>query len=303
MKVPRTVVSGGTGCVGRFVVGHLLDEGHRITVTGRNRPAEGFFGGPVDFAHDNLEPEEDQRTTFAGADFFVHCAFDHLPGSYRGGEGEDPDGFRRRNLDATLARFRQARAAGVKRAVFLSSRAVYGGEPQEAALTEETQPHPDTLYGEVKLAAERGLADLATETFQCISLRLTGVYGPPPPGHDHKWAGIIADHLAGKRVAPRIGTEVHGEDVAWAVQIALTASLADPHEVFCVSDIPVDRADILAIVNSVAGIARPVPERADPAALRAMSCAKLRSYGWHPGGRPLLEALVRELATAVMAER
>jgi nucleoside-diphosphate-sugar epimerase len=299
MTAPCTVVSGGTGYVGRFIVERLLAEGHEITVTGRTRPADDFFSAPVRFIEDSLEPGEDHAATFGGADFFIHCAFDHLPGKFRGGEGDDPANFRRRNLDGTLARFRQAKKAGVKRAVFLSSRAVYGDRANGAELTEETEPRPTSLYGEVKLAGERGLAELADASFQAVSLRVTGVYGPPPPGRAHKWGGFIADHLAGRPVISRIGTEVHGEDVAWAVVIALTAKLESPHEVFCVSDIVVDNADMMALVNDAAGVSCPVPERADPALHNQMNCAKLKSLGWRPGGRPLFEAAVRELAAAL----
>ena len=299
MTAPRTIVSGGSGYVGRFIVERLLAEGHHVTITGRTRPADDFFSAPVVFVTDHLDPDEDHAATFAGAGFFVHCAFDHLPGKFRDGEGDDPQGFRRRNLDATLARFRQAKKAGVRRAVFLSSRAVYGDRAEGAELTEETEPRPTSLYGEVKLAGETGLAGLADASFQAVSLRVTGVYGPPPPGRPHKWAGIVADHLAGRPVISRIGTEVHGEDVAWAVLIALTARLAAPHEVFCVSDIAVDNADMMAIVNDAAGVSHPVPDRVDPGRHQAMNCAKLRSLGWHPGGRELFEASVRELAAAL----
>ncbi|MBO6718747.1 MAG: NAD(P)-dependent oxidoreductase [Rhizobiaceae bacterium] len=299
MSAPRTVVSGGTGYVGRFIVERLLDEGHEVTVTGRTKPARDFFSRPVTFVADQLEPDEDHAETFAGADFFVHCAFDHLPGKYRGGEGNNPEGFRRRNVDASLRRFEAAKKVGAKRVVFLSSRAVYGDEANGAELTEETEARPDTLYGEVKLAAERGLGQLADECFSGISLRVTGVYGPPPPGRAHKWAALVSDHLAGRKLPSRIGTEVHGEDVAWAVLTTLTAKLDRPHEVFCVSDIVVDSADIAAIVNSVTGVARPLPERADPVSLSPMNCAKLKSLGWRPGGRQLFEASVRDLANTL----
>src|SRR5690606_17557692 len=142
MTAPRTVVSGGSGYVGRFIVERLLAEGHYVTITGRTKPAHDFFSTPVGFSVDHLGLDEDHAATFAGADFFVHCAFDHRSGKFRGGEGDDPDGFRRRNLDATLARFRQAKQAGVKRAVFLSSRAVYGDRAEGAELTEESAPRP-----------------------------------------------------------------------------------------------------------------------------------------------------------------
>lgn len=301
MGAQRAVVSGGTGFVGRFVAERLLEEGYAVTVTGRSAPPAGTFSQPVRFVADHLEPDEDHAQTFAGADYFVHCAFDHVPGKYRGGEGDDPVGFRRRNLDGTLARFRAAKAAGAKRVVFLSSRAVYGDQPPGAALDEATEPHPNSLYGEVKLACENGLSELAGNGFSGVSLRATGVYGPTPAGQAHKWAGLVADFCAGRPVASRQGTEVHGDDLAWAVVTALTARLESPHEVFCVSDILVDNADITGIAAEVAGTRHALPERCNPDNYNAMSAARLKALGWRPGGRPLFDASVRELVAEVTA--
>jgi nucleoside-diphosphate-sugar epimerase len=295
MKPPRTIVSGGTGFVGRFIVERLLAEGHEVTVAGRNKPADGFFSTPARFAPLELGADVDTGL-FAGTDFFVHCAFNHLPGRYRGGEGDDPEGFCRRNLDGSLTLFRAAKAAGVKRAVFLSSRAVYGEQPPGAELTEDTAPKPNSLYGEVKLACEQGLAAMADETFCAVSLHVTGVYGPTGAAGEDKYAGMIADYLAGRPVASRTGTEVHGEDVAWAVLIALTAPLDTAYEVFNVSDIVVDNADVLAIIKEATSSPHPLPPRADAAALNAMSTAKLRGLGWRPGGRDLFEETLRTMA-------
>jgi nucleoside-diphosphate-sugar epimerase len=294
MNPPRSVVSGGTGFVGRFIVERLLAEGHEVTVTARNAPSARLFSAPVRFVLDHLDPDEEVKAAFAGADFFVHCAFDHVPGRYRGGEGNDPEDFRRRNLEGSLARFRAAKAAGVKRAVFLSSRAVYGDQPPGAELTEQTPPHPDTLYGQVKLGCEHGLATLTDEAFEAVSLRVTGVYGPSGHAGTPKWRPIIDDYLAGRPVPSRAGTEVHGDDVAWAVLIALTAPLQAAHEVFNVSDIVVDNADVLAVFQATTGASGALPSRAHASLRNVMSTRKLRALGWRPGGRDLFEATVRE---------
>ena len=79
------------------------------------------------------------------ADALVHLALAHVPGAYRGGEGDDPAGFRRLNLDGTLRLFD---AAGPARIVFLSSRAVYGDHRRGETLRETDAPAPDSLYGD-----------------------------------------------------------------------------------------------------------------------------------------------------------
>lgn len=286
------LVTGGTGFVGRFVVEALLRRGDDVRVMGRTRPADGFFSRQVEFMEGSLDPDRDQSAAFVGVSAFVHAAFDHLPGRYRGGEGDDASGFRRRNLDGTVALFEAAKRAGVARVVFLSSRSVYGVQPPGSELSEATEPHPDTLYGEAKLEAERALTMMSGEGFPGTSLRVTGVYGPAAPGRAHKWADLFDNYLAGRPIEPRRATEVHGEDVAAAVLIALNAPETPP--VLNVSDILLDRHDLLAIVQSATGSTHPLPPRS-AAPINAMDCTLLRSLGWRPTGTDLLERTVRTL--------
>lgn len=289
------LVTGGTGFVGRFVVEALLRQGRSVRVMGRTPPAAGFFSAPLEFVEGSLDPERDRGAALEGVKHLVHAAFDHVPGRYRGGEGEDPSGFVARNVGGTFALFEAAKRAGVARVVFLSSRAVYGDRPVGAELTEETEPHPGTLYGDVKRAAELALGDLADRGFRGVSLRVTGVYGPAAPGRTHKWSDLFDDYLAGRVVGPRRASEVHGDDVAAAVLLALDAP--EPPPVLNVSDILLDRHELLAIVQAATGCAHPLPSRSvEP--VNAMNCDLLRSLGWRPGGFDLLEQTVVKLLQA-----
>ncbi|WP_292896697.1 NAD-dependent epimerase/dehydratase family protein [Nitratireductor sp.] len=293
MSAPHSIVSGGTGLVGRFIVEALLAAGHRVTVLGRNAPPEGFFSRSVAFAPVELEPTSVSTALFEGTDFFVHAAFDHAPGKYRGGEGDDAEGFRRRNLEGSVAMFRAARVAGVARTVFLSTRAVYGQRDPGAMLDETDVCCPDTLYGEVKLAAEEALSQFSGDGFAGVSLRVTGVYGPVGNGRSHKWESLFADYLAGREIAPRIATEVHGEDVGAAVRMMLTLpaeQIASGR--FNVSDLILDRRELLALVARETGRGNPLPPAADRDAVNAMKTDRLRALGWTPGGWALLERSV-----------
>lgn len=287
-----TLVSGGTGLVGRFAVEALLEAGREVRVMGRTPPSEGFFSAPVEFVEGTLDPDRDQSAAFTGVRHFVHAAFDHAPGKYRGGEGDDPASFRRRNLDGSVALFEAAKRAGVERSVFLSSRAVYGVQPLGAMLSEETEPRPDTLYGEVKLKAERALAALSSDHFAGVSLRVTGVYGPSRPGQPHKWSVLFRDYLDGRPIAPRRATEVHGVDVAAAVLLALDAPAVAP--ILNVSDIVLDHRDLLGVVQAITGCGHALPP-AFTEPLNEMATGLLRGLGWRPGGRSLLEQTVGSL--------
>lgn len=292
----KIIVSGGTGQVGRFVVQDLLAAGHDVRVMTRSALPIGSLPRGVGVVTGSLDPDLDQSDLFDGMDGFVHAALDHLPGRYRGGEGDDPNGFRRRNLDGSVALFEAARRAGVHRVVFLSSRAAYGTQAPGRVLDETVVAHPDTVYGQVKHAAERALEMLGDDRFAGVSLRVTGVYGPAAPGLPHKWSGLIDDYLAGTAIAPLVATEVHGRDVAAAVRLMLEADparLAD--RLYNVSDLVLDRRELLSIVRDATGSPHPLPEPADAVALNVMATQRLESLGWQPGGRALLEETVAAL--------
>jgi nucleoside-diphosphate-sugar epimerase len=267
----RVLVTGGGGLVGQFVVAGALARGAQVTVTGRGNP--GLPGG-VAFLPWSLDAAP---PALEGVDLLVHAAFAHLPGRYRGGEGDDPDGFRRQNVDGTARLFERARRDGVGRVVFLSSRAVYDGLDPGEALEEGARVRPDSLYGQVKLAGEAALA----ATCGGAALRVTGVYGPGP---GHKWTGLFEDYLAGRPVAPRRATEVAGPDLAAAVFLSLSG-------VCNLSDMVLDRHVLLAEVARLTGCAHPPPPRSQEP-LREMETARARAAGWVPGGMARLRALL-----------
>ncbi len=282
------LLTGATGYVGGFLAAEARRSGHRLLCLSRHQPADCSDWRPFDL---NAPPVE-----LPPAEVLIHAAFDHVPGRYRGGEGDDPAAFLRRNRDGSLALFETAARAGIRRILFLSTRAVYGPQPDDARLTETMVPAPDTLYGRMKLEVERGLLDMAGPFLQPICLRVTGVYGHHRPGHWHKWQDLFADFEAGRPIEPRAGTEVHGLDLAQAVELTMAAPDAEVSgQIFNVSDLMLDRRDLLTRYAEIRGIVRALPARA--ASLpNAMDCAKLRALGWQPGGQARLDRFLRDLA-------
>ena len=258
----HVLVTGATGTVGRFVVPALRTAGHRVTTLGRT----GDIGWTLD-APAPLPP----------ADALVHLALAHVPGAYRGGEGDDPTGFRRLNRDGTLRLFD---AAGDARIVFLSSRAVYGDHRRGETLRETDPPAPDSLYGQVKLEAETALGRRGA------SIRATGVYG------GIKWDPLFRAYLAGEPIAPRAATELHGADLAAAVLLLVGSAETGA---FNASDLLLDRHDLIARVQSLTGCPHPPPPRAGGPPPGVMACDRLAALGWRPGGWPRLDAWLASL--------
>ena len=297
----HVLVTGGSGYVGRFIVEALMDAEHGVSIAGRRAPRRGQFSRPVDFREAPLSPEGPPPGLFDGITAFVHAGFDHVPGRYRGGEGDDPAGFRARNLTGTQHLFTAAKDAGLGRVVFLSSRAVYGRQRPGERLFETTPPDPDTLYGEVKLEGERALITLGAPWFVGTSLRVTGVYGAAAPGQPHKWSALFDDYLKACPIAPRVGTEVHGSDVAQAVcRVLDTPAGLVAGLVFNVSDLVIDRRDVLAPLQAATGCSHPLPAPGDAGQVNAMDTARLAGLGWSPGGRDLFAATMAELVDAAL---
>ncbi len=273
-------LTGATGLAGYPVGKALLVAGHRLVTLGRRPSALGL---------PHRDWSLDASPDLSGLDALVHAAFSHEPGRYRGGEGDDPEGFLRLNRDGSL---RLLDAAGTRRVVFLSSRAVYGAYPPGTRLSEEMPPRPDTLYGRMKSEVEDAMASA-----NGISLRATGIYGPAPPGRRHKWADLFADFAAGRTVPSRAGTEVHAEDLGGAVRLAV--ELDRPADrVLNVSDIMLDRRDLLSTYARIAGLDGCLPARADPMAVSEMRTDRLRALGWRPRGIAGVAATLRQIVEA-----
>lgn len=275
----KIALTGASGLVGRFLHAGLRKAGHQVVTLGRS-------GADIAFDLASAPPR------LTGIDALVHAGFAHILGRYRGGEGDDPEGFKRLNLDGSLRLFESAASDGVTRLAFLSTRAVYGAYPPGTTLTEDLPPRPDTLYAEVKHRVEAALPRLAPHT---LTLRPTGVYGPGPA---HKWQQLFQDFIAGRPVAPRVATEIHGADLAGALTLALPREGA---QLYNVSDLILDRHDLLEKVAALAGCTHPPPPRAEASTVSAMDCARLKGIGWRPGGWPLLRSALPEMLRPTVA--
>ena len=281
----KLLVTGASGYVGGFILADAARGGDEVISLSRSKPKNGLAWHPFDLGA--------PLKRLPAADALIHCAFDHVREKYRGGEGEDPAGFMARNYDGSLALFAAAQRVGVKRIVFLSSRAVYDGADEGAVLTENMPLAPTSLYGQLKYKLEQALASL--EGLTTTSLRATGVYGAARHGAYHKWVALLAQFEAGEPIPARCGTEVHGADLAAAVRLILTAPQeAIDKQVFNVSDILLDRRNLLARYAALKGLNLPLPALSE-ARPNEMDCSSLRALGWTPRGAAGLGAFLESL--------
>lgn len=292
----RVALTGASGIVGRFAAARLAREGCEVVALARPGTDRTGFDFPIAWIEGDLENEAALVSLVRGADALVHSAYDHVAGQYRGGEGDDVEGFWRTNLLGSLRLMHAAAGAGVGRIVVLSSRAVFG-RPARTRVSDMRATSPNTHYGALKVALE-GLAGVYPGT-TCV--RPTGVYGLTHPSRRSKWFDMARDVIDGRPITTaRTSTEVHGDDVATAVWLLLMAREADvAGRAFNCSDLLVSTREIAERMYTAHGAEprRELPPEAPPPE-DIMRCDGLRALGWRPGGRRRLQATIGALLDA-----
>jgi nucleoside-diphosphate-sugar epimerase len=166
-------LTGATGFIGQHLLQELPKHGHRLRVLLR-RPTSLPMGTASAVIGDLARPQN-MSAALADVDAVIHSA-----GVTPAMSGIPQDDYRLLNTEATIALARAAQRARVKRFVFLSSIRAQCGPTADSTLTEALEPRPTDAYGQSKLAAERGLAELDVDW---VALRAVLVYGPGVKGN------------------------------------------------------------------------------------------------------------------------
>jgi UDP-glucose 4-epimerase len=214
-----TMVTGGLGFVGRYIVRALLASGDRV----------------VSYNRDFSESDDERLVAVQGelfdiprlvrvmgehdVDTVIHtAAMSHPELSI-----DLPITTFAANVDGTLHLFEAARMAGVGRLVNFSSECAYGHH--EDAIDEDAPLRPTTPYGVTKVATEL-LGRVYTDRYglDVVSLRVTEVYGPGNPMPE-TLKELLQAALSGAGYALDRGGDhrlqlVHAEDVAAAALAA-----------------------------------------------------------------------------------
>jgi UDP-glucose 4-epimerase len=174
----RVLITGGAGFIGRHLVQRLVgNPRHEVVVLDNLHRAERPDAKGFTWIQGDVRDREAVAAAMRGSDVVFHLAAEsNVIGALR-----DLDYSFSTNVVGTYNVLSAARAAGVGKVVFTSSREVYG-EPARLPVAETARLEPKNAYGASKLAGEECCRAYAREILQVTTLRLTNVYGPGDAG-------------------------------------------------------------------------------------------------------------------------
>lgn len=218
-----TLVTGGSGFLGRRLVERLLADGRKVTVLGRT-PAPDLEQRGVRFIRASLDEADAVRAACAGFTTVFHVAAKvGVWGRY--------DDFFRTNVLGTRALLEGCRAHGVQQLVYTSTPSVvYSG--QAFAGADESLPLTTACpspYPLTKAMAEREVLAANSTTFRTVALRPHLIWGIGDP---HLVPRVLARARAGRlRIVGNGNNRVDMVHVENAVDAHLLAesALRDGH--------------------------------------------------------------------------
>jgi nucleoside-diphosphate-sugar epimerase len=190
MIVPKYLVTGAAGFIGRSIAAALLQRGDKVRgvddfSTGKRENLIGLE--KMDMLGGDLADPAVCEQACEGIDTIFHeAALPSVPRSVA-----DPLSTNVACIDATLNLLIAARAAGVRRVIYAASSAAYGESPT-LPKHEGMLPAPITPYAVAKLAGEHYLASFTrVYGLETVSLRYFNVFGPYQDPTSH-YSGVLA---------------------------------------------------------------------------------------------------------------
>lgn len=208
----KTLVTGGTGFVGRAVVQELLADGRAVRILARQPDHPALRDLPVEIAVGDLREPASLKTALQGCDVLYHVAADYrlwVP---------DPSNMYATNVEGTRQLLQLAQEAGLERAVYTSTVGTLGNPGDGTPGTEKTPVSLADMVGHYKKSkflAEQVALEYARQGLPLVIVNPStpvgpGDYRPTPTGQ------MIVDFLNG-RIPAYLDTGlnlIHVRDVA-----------------------------------------------------------------------------------------
>jgi UDP-glucose 4-epimerase len=177
ISLATVLITGGAGFIGSYLAGEIIRTGAakvRIIDNLHRGNIEKLRAlGDIEVKVADIRDDNALRTMVKDCDVVFHLAAQ----ANVIGAAQDSDYSIRTNVLGTYGVLAAARAAGVRRLVFTSSREVYG-DPLNVPVREDAPLLPKNLYGASKCAGEAYCLAMRVYGLETVILRLANVYGP-----------------------------------------------------------------------------------------------------------------------------
>ncbi|HTL23230.1 MAG TPA: NAD-dependent epimerase/dehydratase family protein [Mycobacteriales bacterium] len=253
----RVFLTGATGFIGGEVARLLRERGDDVRALVRTpAKADALQALGCELVAGDLSDEPALRTALTGCDAVVHCAAVYEVGVL--------DSDRERLVDANVRGTERvlgaALAAGVSKAVYVSTVAVFGDTKGQVAdeQWERTEGQAFTsVYEQTKVEAHERAQQIGAQGLPLVVVQPGVVYGPG----DHSEVGGLFDRLLKGRLPlvpfPEMGiTPVHRDDVAAGVVLALDKGVAG--QSYVLAGEPTTMGDLIRELARVAGKRAPL---------------------------------------------
>ena len=228
----KTLITGVAGFLGSSLASKLLEEGHQVLgLDDLSTGKEDAIPEGVQFELGDMLDRPKLWSLLQD----VECVY-HLAARVAVQESIlYPREYNSTNVGGTVSVMEAMRDVGVKRVVFTSSGAVYGGQVA-MPLHEEMVPSPDSPYAVSKLSAEYYVKTIGRLWgIETVTLRIFNAYGPGqhmPADHPPVIPNFLRQAVkGGSLVVHNSGTQtrdfVYLDDVVSALSRASTASDVD----------------------------------------------------------------------------
>lgn len=257
----HSILIAGCGYVGSHLALSLLETGRSVLGLRRNVAAlpQGVLPVAADLRDPGSLPEVPSLAEL------VYCP---------SAGGRNEANYRAAYVDGVdrLADALGSRADGLRRAVYVSSTAVYGDDYGADEVDELTEPRSPSPTGRILLEGERRFRERFP---QGVVLRLAGIYGPTR----RRLVQQVLDGGPFDSPAEAIGNRIHRDDCAGAIAHLLT--LPRPEALY----VGVDRAavplgEVRAFVARLAGLRGEDFEPRGPATGKRLRATRLLASGY-----------------------